>query len=67
MNIELTGSIDSSNALHWEETIREQLEGKEGEPIILDAASLEYISSAGLRVLLRIKKKKSSRKRIYII
>ena len=57
MNIELTGSIDSSNALHWEETIREQLEGKEGEPIILDAASLEYISSAGLRVLLRIKKK----------
>lgn len=57
MNIELTGSIDSSNALHWEEKIREQLEGKEGEPIILDAASLEYISSAGLRVLLRIKKK----------
>jgi len=57
MNIVLTGRIDSSNTPLWEEKIREQLEGKEGEPIVLDAASLEYISSAGLRVLLRIKKK----------
>lgn len=57
MKIILTGRIDSSNTPLWEEKIREQLEGKESEPIVLDAAPLEYISSAGLRVLLRIKKK----------
>lgn len=57
MNIVLTGNIDSSNAFYWEEKIREQLAGKEGEPIVLDGASLEYISSAGLRLILRMKKK----------
>ena len=57
MIIELTGKIDSSNAHLWEEKIREQLTGKEGEPIVLDAESLAYISSAGLRLILRIKKK----------
>ena len=57
MKIVLAGKIDSSNAFDWEEKIREQLAGKEGEPIVLDAAPLEYISSAGLRLILRMKKK----------
>ena len=57
MNIILDGRIDSSNAPYWEEKIREQLEGKEGEPIVLDGTSLEYISSAGLRLILRMKKR----------
>ena len=54
--IALTGRIDSTNAPAVEKEILSQLEGKTGAPVIMDAESLEYISSAGLRVLLRIKK-----------
>ncbi len=57
MNIVLTGRIDSSNVNLWMEKIQDQLAGKEDEPVVVDAAALEYISSAGLRMLLRIKKK----------
>ena len=53
--IYLKGRIDSSNSVQIEKDINEQLEGFEGE-LILDAAELEYISSAGLRVILRLKK-----------
>ena len=57
MNIVLSGRIDSSNAPDWEKKIREKLAGKEGEPLAVDTALLEYISSAGLRLILRVKKK----------
>ena len=39
-----------------EKSILAQLEGKSREAVVLDAAALEYISSAGLRIILRIKK-----------
>ena len=54
--IELTGRIDSGNAPQTEAEILEQLKNNGNEPVILDAADLKYISSAGLRVILRIKK-----------
>ena len=54
--IELKGRIDSGNAHEVEESIMNQLSGYTGKSVILDAEDLEYISSAGLRVLLRIKK-----------
>ena len=54
--IALSGRIDSTNAPAAEKQILSQLEGKTGAPVILDAGDLEYISSAGLRVLLRVKK-----------
>ena len=57
MNIVLSGRIDSSNAPDWEKKIWEKLAGKEGEPLAVDTALLEYISSAGLRLILRVKKK----------
>jgi uncharacterized protein (TIGR02172 family) len=57
MNIVLSGRIDSSNAPDWEKKIREKLAGKEGEPLAVDTVLLEYISSAGLRLILRVKKK----------
>ena len=54
--IALKGRIDSGNASEVEKNILSQLEGKPSVSVVLDAAELEYISSAGLRVLLRIKK-----------
>ncbi|MBO4228925.1 MAG: anti-sigma factor antagonist [Clostridia bacterium] len=54
--IRLNGKIDSNNAAEWEKKIAEQLEGYEGTSVEIDASDLEYISSAGLRVLLRIRK-----------
>ena len=56
MKIKLNGRVDSNNAAQIEKEIMEQLTGRSGEPVELDAAALEYISSAGLRVLLRIRK-----------
>ncbi|MBQ1390399.1 MAG: anti-sigma factor antagonist, partial [Firmicutes bacterium] len=56
VRIPLTGRIDSGNAPAVEEQLREALAGKENTPVILDAADLNYISSAGLRVILRIRK-----------
>ena len=54
--VTLTGRIDSNNAAKVEEEIFRQLEGKESCPLELDASKLNYISSAGLRVLLRLRK-----------
>ena len=56
MTIELNGKIDSNNAAQVEKEITEQLAGQAGAPLELDAGKLQYISSAGLRVLLRIRK-----------
>ena len=56
MNIKLSGRIDSNNAADVEKDILAQLEGHKDETIVFDAEDLEYISSAGLRVILRIRK-----------
>lgn len=55
MTIKLNGRIDSSNATETEAKINEQIGDYSGE-LTLDASDLEYISSAGLRVVLRLKK-----------
>ena len=55
MTIKLTGRIDSSNAAMIEMRINEQIAADTTE-LVLDAADLTYISSAGLRVILRLKK-----------
>ena len=56
VTITLTGRIDSNNAAEVEKDIFSRLEGKDGAPVVLDAEKLSYISSAGLRVILRVKK-----------
>ena len=56
MTIELRGRIDSANAAQTEQNIQKQLEGRGETSVVLDAAALEYISSAGLRVILHLKK-----------
>jgi len=56
MRIALEGRIDSNNAQIVENELQDQI-GDTNLPIVLDADKLDYISSAGLRVLLRIRKK----------
>ena len=56
MSIRLTGWIDSNNAASLEKEIMAQLKAQDDPAVVFDASDLEYISSAGLRVLLRIRK-----------
>ncbi|MBR1444016.1 MAG: anti-sigma factor antagonist [Firmicutes bacterium] len=50
----ISGRVDSSNAKEFEEKLTQCTQ--EGADVKIDAAKLEYISSAGLRVFLKIKK-----------
>lgn len=52
-----TGRIDSANADSTEKDILSKLEGYDKKELIIDMENLEFISSAGLRVILRLKKK----------
>ncbi|MBR6115706.1 MAG: phosphotransferase [Oscillospiraceae bacterium] len=56
VRIALSGRIDSQNAPEVEKDLLARLEGQGVSGVILDAAELRYISSAGLRVVLRLKK-----------
>ena len=53
--VKLNGRIDSTNAADAEAKITQAVSGFAGE-VRLDAKDLSYISSAGLRVILRLKK-----------
>ena len=61
MILSLDGRIDSTNAAQAEEAIRAAADGFSGA-WVLDAAKLGYISSAGLRVILRLKKSNADTK-----
>jgi uncharacterized protein (TIGR02172 family) len=54
--IALEGRIDASNATMAEEKIFNIKNDNAGKHIVIDADKLEYISSAGLRVILRLRK-----------
>ena len=54
--IAVEGRIDASNAAVAEEKIFEIKNGNPGKHTVIDADNLEYISSAGLRVILRLRK-----------
>ena len=56
VKIVLSGRIDSNNAAEAEVAIMSAVEGKNNLKIVVDADKLEYISSAGLRVILHLKK-----------
>ena len=56
VTIKLDGRIDSANVADVEQKIFAQLPNDNNAVIILDTEKLEYISSAGLRMILRIKK-----------
>ena len=56
ITIPLSGRIDSNNAAAVEQEILAELGAERDIVLILDAEKLEYISSAGLRVILHLKK-----------
>ena len=55
LTIMLPGKIDSGNAAGIEARIQEMRKANPADSIVLDMQSLEYITSAGLRVILRLK------------
>jgi anti-anti-sigma factor len=54
--IALEGRIDASNAAAAEEKIFAIKHANEGKHVVVDADNLQYVSSAGLRVILRLRK-----------
>lgn len=54
--ISLNGRIDASNAAEVENEINAVRKANAGLHTVLDADTLEYISSAGLRIMLRLRK-----------
>ncbi len=56
LTVELQGHIDSANAAEVEKEIGAIREQNPADALILDCEKLNYISSAGLRIILRLKK-----------
>lgn len=54
--VALEGHITSTNAAAVETTIQELIKNETFDSLVLDAENLEYISSAGLRIILRLLK-----------
>lgn len=56
LTIRLTGRIDSDNAPAIESEINAAMSEKDPSSIVIDAEGMDYISSAGLRIILRLRK-----------
>lgn len=54
LNVRLIGELDATNANDIEQELLKQIEGV--SELIFDLGELEYISSAGLRILLSMQK-----------
>ena len=57
LTLELEGRIDSSNANARENSYLEALEGETFNELVLDAQNLSFISSAGLRIILKLRRR----------
>ncbi len=58
LTVHLSGRIDASNASEAEKQINAARSAAPEAAVVIDAEKLEYISSAGLRILLRLRKEK---------
>ena len=56
MDVQLVGRLDTVTSADLEREVKDQLDGV--EKLVYDFENLEYVSSAGLRVLLACQKKK---------
>ena len=56
LTITLEGSIDSDTAPQAETQIMDIYHTQNAKAVVLDAEDLKYISSSGLRVLLKLRK-----------
>ncbi len=56
LTVALSGHIDSGSAPQIEEEINQIREENPAQSVVVDCEKLEYISSAGLRIILRLKK-----------
>lgn len=65
LTLGLEGRLDTTTAAKLEEVLKDKIEGV--SELILDFASLDYISSAGLRVILGAQKQINARKGKMII
>ena len=54
LNVKVSGRLDTTTAPELEATLNDSMSGV--TKLVLDFASLEYLSSAGLRVLLQAQK-----------
>ena len=61
LTIFLMGDIDALNATSIQQEIHEILKSQGDSSLVFDARELEYISSAGLRVILTIQKQQRNR------
>ena len=57
LTLYFAGELNSGNADNYEKESEEIIEKQEHENIVLDFGELKYISSAGLRIVLRLKQK----------
>ncbi len=57
MTAELSGRIDANNAITLDTELNDYFEKKAPESVVIDLKYLEYVSSAGLRVFLKLQKK----------
>ena len=62
LTIFLSGRVDSSNAEAVERELQSLIAANRADKLVLDAEDLAYISSAGLRVILRLRKANASLK-----
>ena len=58
--IDLVGKINSNNAANMEKEAKEIISSTGAKDVVLDASGLEYISSAGLRVIVNMLKRLNS-------
>lgn len=64
LELALEGRLDTTTAPQLDDTINAEIEGV--KELIFDFTSLEYVSSAGLRVLLSAQKKMNKQGRMVI-